>query len=508
MPAEPFAITTARNRLIDQLMALTRVSPTDPWIVGESVLYLVEAGYDSSAMLAVRSCKSTPWWCAALRGFVLHDLERYAEADSAFDTALARMPEAERCAWNDLSLLLPDDERDEYARMPCAQRATYETRFWELADPSYIVPGNDRRTEHFARLVTITLARNAENAYGLPWADDLRELILRYGVPVGFTTTWQDNLSDWRPVIGHDREPSFQFSAVHPTQDDASWDLRAAQARERYAPRYVHSLADFHAQFAMFKRGDSALVVATYADTGSATSRTLLGVTDDTGAMVESDAGGTVRVRQSKTAWKSVVVGVERYDTAGKRLERVREWLAPPHAIPGAPALSTVLLYAPVDTNGVASLTDAERAALASPDLGSSRKVGLYWEMYGVHEALRRPPTTVPDTTDTTPSETTTSPDTPHDGDEAASDSAMTVSITIVRTDRGLWHWLAQRLRLEASPSPITMGWHDLPGTPDGVGKSVVLDLTQLPAGHYRIEVAAGTDVAHRTMTTRDIQLR
>lgn len=545
MPAEPFGITHARDRLIDQLMALTRVAPTDPWIVGESVLYLVEAGYDSSAVVAVRSCKSTPWWCAALRGFVLHDLERYAEADAAFDTALARMPEAERCAWNDLSLLLPDDARDEYARMPCAQRVTYEKRFWELADPSYIVPGNDRRTEHFARLVTVTLSRNADNAYGLPWGDDLRELVLRYGVPIGFTTTWRDDLTDWRPVIGHDREPSFQFSAVHPTHDDAYWDLRAAQARERYAPRYVHTLTDFRAQFAMFKRGDSALVIATYADTGSATSRTLLGVTDDAGGTVESDAGGNVRVRQSKTAWKSVVVGVERYDTAGKRLERAREWLAPPHAITGAPALSTVLLYAPVDTNGVASLADAERAALASSDLGSSRKVGLYWEMYGVHEAFRRSATptsatlhgavqdSVPDITHHIIRDTTrdTTISAPHDSSSEiapdttagvhhdtlsqhptlnapAPDSAMTVSITIVRTDRGVWHWLAQRLRLETSTSPITMGWHDLPGTPDGVGKSVVLDLAQLPAGHYRIEVAAGTDAEHRTMTTRDIQLR
>jgi len=558
---EPFEITEARDRLIDRLVALTRIAPTDPWIVGESVQYLVEAGYDSSAIIEARRCKSAPWWCAALRGYVLHDLQRYADADAAFDTALAGMPETQRCAWTDLSLLIADDDRDEYARLSCEQRAPYAKRFWELADPSYAIPGNDRRTEHYARLIAITLARDAENVYGLSWGNDLQELMLRYGVPIGFTTTWPEALSTWRPVIGHDREPSYQFGALHATHDDAHWSLRAERARERYAPRYLRGLDDFPAQFAMFKRGDSALVIATYADTGSPTSRTLLGITDDLGLTVASDTGSIVRVRRSKTGWKSVVVGVERYDTATKRLERAREWLTPPQAIPGAPALSTILLYTPSDTTGVASLDAAARSALASGDLGTRRQLGLYWEMYGVQRALattsdashRKSRTnaladtlardsTQPTKRDTTRRDTTqrdatrrdttrrdtarhdvTQPDTtgdrattPHDTlastlsplNAPLADTAMTVAITITRTDGGAWRWLAQRLRLTGRASPLTMGWHDLPGTPDGMAKAVVLDLSQLPAGRYHLEISAGTDPQHRTVTARDIRLR
>jgi hypothetical protein len=509
---EPTGITRARDRLIDQLVALMRVAPDDPWIVGESVHYLVEAGYDSSAILVARDCRSTPWWCSALRGFVLHDLERYADAEAAFDSALAAMPASARCTWNDLSLLLSDDERETYARTPCAQRTAYERRFWELADPSYAIPGNDRRTEHFTRLVQTTLARDAENPYGLPWGDDLRELTIRYGAPTGFTTTWSDPLHSWRPIVGHDREPSYRFSAIGTGGDDVRWDVRAERSRERYAPRYVSRIDDFPAQFGLFRRGDSALVVAMYADTGTATSRTLLGVTDESG--FNTSDTGAVHVRQSTTTWKSVVVGVERYDTVTKRLERAREWLAPPTAAPGAPVLSTVLLYAPTDTNGVASLGEATQCALSSTDLGSSRRVGLYWEMYSTQRAevgvggdtvardsAGSDPTHIED-------ENTDSPSADSTADSTSSDPDVTVAITITRTDGGVWRWLAQRLRLESKMSPLTMGWRDVPGTPGGVAKSVVLDLSQLPAGQYRIELSAGPDAIHRTVAVRNIRLR
>jgi hypothetical protein len=531
---EPAGITRARNRLIDQLVTLTHVAPHDPWIVGESIHYLVEAGYDSSAILVARDCRSATWWCAALRGFVLHDLERYTDAEAAFDSALAAMPESQRCTWNDLSLLLPNDERDAYARMPCAHRTAYERRFWELADPSYAIPGNDRRTEHFARLVQTTLARDAENPYGLSWGDDLRELTIRYGAPTGFTTTWSDPLHSWRPIVGHDREPSYRFSAIGMVSDDARWDLRAERSPERYAPQYVSRIDDFPAQFGLFRRGDSALVVAMYADTGTMTSRTLLGVTDELGFNV-SDTGA-VRVRQSMTTWKSVVVGVERYDTVTKRLERAREWLAPPVAAPGAPVLSTILLYAPTDTNGVGSLGEAAQCALSSTDLGSSRRVGLYWEMYAAHRAGASADASDGDdtaardsahgdslrlehgSTDSTGADSTGSSPVDSTADSVAADSTttdsispdpdITVAITITRTDGGVWRWLAQHLRLQPKTSPLTMGWHDVPGTPGGVAKSVVLDLSQLPAGQYRIELSAGPDAVHRTVAIRNIRLR
>jgi hypothetical protein len=36
----------------------------------------------------------------------------------------------------------------------------------------------------------------------------------------------------------------------------------------------------------------------------------------------------------------------------------------------------------------------------------------------------------------------------------------------------------------------------------------VVLNLSQLPPGKYRITLAAGPDAQHRTLTSREIKLR
>lgn len=540
-PLEPRSITAARQKLIATLDRLSALTRADDWIAAQRVRYLVEAGEDSTAVVAARECWSAKWWCSALLGYALHSGERYRDAEAAFDSAVAWMPEATRCRWTDISLLMDDDQREQYSKLPCDKRAAFEQRFWDLAQPSYAVQGNDRKTEHYSRELLADLYESSSNTYGLAWGDDLRELLIRYGDPTWYTTSPPRMGAiggDFPSTSGHDRTPSYHFAPVA-EGDSVHWDVRANQAPERYSPPYLDTLVDLDAQFAMMKRGDSALVIAVYGET-SDSGKVVLGVSGRSPKMTEAvDTAATqVHVRRAKAAWKGIVAGVERYDPRTRRDARARVWLAPPTLAPDAPALSTLLLFAP-DTSNVESLDDALAHALTRDELRGSRKLGLYWEMYGSVAAATPADSPAADTVlhqtplhdsatgvqpkqdsvlrDSTPAQDSANAK-PADParvavasaqvESGASHSPSDVSISVTRIDGGLLKWLGQTLHITPRDSPIAVQWHDARIGEGTSTRSVVLDLAQLPAGTYRVAVAVGPDAAHRSTTSREIRLR
>src|SRR5438552_14384112 len=83
--------------------------------------------------------------CDALGGLVQHARGEFAAAESLFSTALADMPEDERCRWSDLAPLLDDKLSDSYRKLDCASRAEFEPRWWWLAKKIYSLAWIDRR---------------------------------------------------------------------------------------------------------------------------------------------------------------------------------------------------------------------------------------------------------------------------------------------------------------------------------------------------------------------------
>ena len=120
LPTESPRVVSARVEFLAQLDSLSELLPGDDWIAGQHVRYLIEAGDLTAADQRARRCAATRWWCDALVGMVHHAAWRYADADSAFALALARMPEAERCAWTDLTALFADSLARDYERASCA----------------------------------------------------------------------------------------------------------------------------------------------------------------------------------------------------------------------------------------------------------------------------------------------------------------------------------------------------------------------------------------------------
>lgn len=491
--SEPRETTRARRSLVATLTRLSALSPGDDWIAGQRIRYMVESGDDSGAVSAARECAPPRWYCRALEGYALHESERYAEATAAFDSALAEMPVAERCRWNDISALLDDADRDNYERIPCGQRDSVEKRFWKLARPSFVVSGNDRRTEHFSRVLLADLSENAANAYDLRWGPDMRELLIRYGAPSWYTTALPTPLDETPPPVGHDRAPSFHFAADM-DGDSIHWDAYAPIARERYAPPYMDSVAQLDVQFAMLKRGDSALVVAVYSDpaSDSARSEALLGVSGDLADSVPPDSAEG-RIRRARAAWKGMMVAMETFDPTLRRDARARAWLEPPPHARGAPDVSTLLLFAPDSATPAETLDNALDHALTDDDLRGTRRLGLYWEVYGAaprSEANTGPPADSTVTRGSTP------------------DDSSSVLVTVVRTDGGIMRWFGKAIHLTPGDSPLTVRWHDARPATGIETHSVVLDLSTLAKGTYRVSVAVGSDPAHRTEVSREIKLR
>src|SRR5438552_461639 len=81
----------------------------------------------------------------ALVGYTAHAAEDYLAAEAAYDRALLAMSPEQRCRWTDVTLLLPAAPAA-YRALDCVARDSVERRFWWLADPLYLTPGNERRS--------------------------------------------------------------------------------------------------------------------------------------------------------------------------------------------------------------------------------------------------------------------------------------------------------------------------------------------------------------------------
>ena len=72
--------------------------------------------------------------------------------------------------------------------------------------------GNDRVTEHYARLVVAINREEAQNPYTMAWGEDLEETLIRYGRTVGWSRVQSmpsgiggvgGGIQDTRSTVGH-----------------------------------------------------------------------------------------------------------------------------------------------------------------------------------------------------------------------------------------------------------------------------------------------------------------
>ena len=153
VPAEFREVGQARVELIRSLAdAFEQIR--DPWIFGQHVHYLVEnRNMDEAERVAAECGISDTWWCDALMGYTLHVWTRYVDAEAAFRDALAAMPDSIHRLWTTPRYVFTPEAREAFEAAPEAEQMARWELLWRLSDPLFLFEGNDRLTDHYARLV-------------------------------------------------------------------------------------------------------------------------------------------------------------------------------------------------------------------------------------------------------------------------------------------------------------------------------------------------------------------
>jgi hypothetical protein len=525
---QPFRepVNIARRSLLGLIEAATGKEPHDPFFVGQQIRFLLDLELPDSALRVAKRCRSNAWWCAALTGYVLTEMHQTVRAESAFVAALDALSPLERCRWTNFGFLLDSLGRGEYAKLNCDLRASVNTRLWWLADPLFIVPGNERRIEQFARSVQTTLRRMLDRDERYEWrliagGDAMEELVTRFGWPS--YTWWGGEQNDRNhssflkgfsspmfPGPLHEPYTTFEYTLgrqhlvplwralLDPlTAKSADWQINAPDSgftaaqnellwwpNEHFEGAYpLLQLVD--GQVAMLRR-DSSIILATAHDLMRSRLPRALGTEIDATLLVTDrpDSYRVVSVFNERADHRLVMyghveprpilVGIEIPPRRPTRNygARARFSITPPATLaamsPGQLDISEpVILVAPAgDDPSPVELDPALRAMAASVRTPPTRRIAVYWETYGFS------PT---DTVD--------------------------VAVWIERyTSQGFLRKFGNAMRVTTDlNTPVAITWREpqpgsrmqvVRGRVPVISRSVVLDTSTLPRGSYWLDVA------------------
>ncbi len=172
----------AYDRAIGHLEAALRADPRRRPVYDHLMrIYTLNEDWDEAAAMLDRMLvffpKDPGTWLYL--GAANHRLGRADAAAVAFDEARERMTEEERAAFEDLALLLTDDDLRAYRADPDG----FARAFWTARNPRYLTPYNERRLEHYARLVHADLLYAAPEIGKRGWQTQRGRVVVRYGPP-------------------------------------------------------------------------------------------------------------------------------------------------------------------------------------------------------------------------------------------------------------------------------------------------------------------------------------
>lgn len=491
-PPEAFEVIAARARLLGTLDSIAALLPGDRWIAGQRVRYFIEAGRPFTADSVALGCAAhatvpaTTSWCFALVGYTAQQLGAYGRADAAFTSALDAMPASQRCEWEDVGLLLGRSAAAPYRQVECGARDSLAAGFWRLIQPLYLRSVNDLRTEVLARITRMYIERGSDTPMGESWSSDDAQAIIRYGVPLWYTRGPMRRDGSRPPIAGFRREPSFNFfpdAHVFAAPDQLSpddWNLANVVDAPSYSPLWALSFQPItHQQVALFRRGDSAFIVAAFDAVDGVRSEVrqvgVFAAVIDRGGVrapigTASDLAGVGMVRTLVAPWRPMIVSLEILNASHGEAQRVR--FAPKLPPTGARvSLSDLLLYTPHDS-APSSLAEAIPRALHSMRTPVNRKLGVFWETYGLR----------------------------------GQDETVDYTLLVTRVDRGAFHRGLVRLHVANADRPLTMEWREAPSIANGIAsRGMTVDLSSLDPGRYslRLMLTSGTEppiVSERTI--------
>ena len=494
-PPEKEAVIRARERLLAELETAARTIPGDGWVAGQRVRYLVEAGDFAAAAAVASACRGEEWWCDALRGFSAHHAGEAARAHHAFDDMLLAMPENTLREWTDLTTVLEPGTARRYRRLSGVERAEFEKRFWALATPLHGTGGNELRSEHLSRNLLATLQRRSKTTEDLPWGDDLREILLRFGTPSGWERIRNPYIMHTHEVSLVSRYPDADLDLLPPVElladpfdpTAGEWDVEGRRARASYPlPRSGERLrwfTPFDHQIALFQDADSALLVAAYSlpvDSLAEPERVSAALTvmtspDAPPVTAEVSAAGAEAALTLRLPHEPVLATLEALAAGERRAGRARTGVAPRPPVPGLLAASDLLLLHLEGDVPTESREEAVRLARGSTRLAPGERVGVYWEMYS--PAVEWP-------------------------------EALEVSLRMVEANTGWLRRLAQRVGVVQEVQPIRVVWDDATRGTGAIARSISLQIPEdTRAGGYLLELTLTAPGREPIIVTRTIEV-
>lgn len=539
--ARRITVREARARLIALLDTGAFALPSDGWIAGQRVRFLLDQVELDRALQAALACRDERWWCRALEAFVLHRQGNIVAAESTFAVARSAMSRDALCSWDDVSVLLDSAARAEYRRLTCDARTQIETTLWWLADPLWIEPGNERRVEQDSRRVSLILRSALPKSERFNWrerdgGDAVAQMVLRYGWPAyifwggptqdsgqagiirryggmfgtsdGAEASPPYTTAEYEPVRHAHTFPSWR-AVVQPFEarvDD--WSLHAppdARAFEWWAAEHfgrLRPLAQLADQQSVALRRDTAVLLAiatalvglgdSMTDRSDTMMATLLESTGPNRAeiiMQRRARSGDRIVMKAGIPSRPVLIGVEARSVMplGRDL-RTRFALVPPLTLsemgPNEVAVSDpVLLTVPLEGQLPNETADALERMHPTTRLRRIARVGVFWETYGF-----------------------------------APDDSVDVSLRVERVDRpGGLARVVIALGVKQDPrGGADLRWRErvgsgvnqtLSGRVSVVPRSLVLDMSAIAAGRYMMEIAVSRPGAAPTRSRREFSI-
>jgi hypothetical protein len=530
-------VQRARRGLLERLQAAAETRTSHPWLVGQVVRFAVDQKDTDLALRWARGCSASRSWCLLLEGYALHSARRIAPADSAFQRGLGAMKPSERCEWSSIAQLLDIRAKAAYERLDCASRDSLNAVFWWLADPLYIEPGNERRAEHFARLVRIRLHAALTVDERWDWrekygADALAAMLVRYGWPSHLY--WAGSLEDnghfqeflfyrdssitvapeyglpryhstppWRAVLDPSTLTRFDLERFAPRLGYGAVDWENDFWPREHANRLSGPVLDLPEQLVIFRRDNDALLAVgldvpqKFFKPGVRTpyDAAIIAARDANDRWVPSresivlDGTGTT-ILTSPLATRAQVISAELApaDGADGLAVRARRAVLPPAPLSvlptGETAISDPLFFRPLDGGDV---PDDARTAIGRMFGGltfSEKRLGVFWETYGI-----------------------------------APTDTVEIRVRIIGNDRpGFFRRLGTSARiLQSTEGGMAITWRELrvsrpeavswAGDVPIVARSIVVDVSRLRPGRYTLEVGVAKRATATAMTRREITI-
>jgi hypothetical protein len=512
--AENPSIQEARELLLDTLQVLGSKIPGDSWILGQRVRYLGHLGRWTEAAAVAEGCIGwVAWWCPAMKGYIHHRSGRTVVASLSFREALDRMPLGLAREWNDPAPLLGFSSGQWVKDPPGLSEEEARDRFWRLADPLVLTPGNERQTEHYSRLVAAVLLSDAATTLDVPWGKGPEDLLIRYGFAAGWeradplagngggSTSIKHFHPESRALL-----PTFEALEDPAGLPEGAW-LSVEAGRSTSAPVLSPLLVDAVGQTAVMRRDDGLLVVAAYevprdtvlrlrrgdgsgpfvgAERRLSWDPDIEGFSPDTltGLFLMADTGnwaplsvmgdGGAGILQLRAPFGRYLLSLEQWDPAGRWGARMRHGVMAEEIPPDVPALSEILI---LETGRALpeELSEAIPRMKSSTVFGKGETFTLAWEVYGLGGAKE----------------------------------ALTFQVSLLGEGDSLVRRALKRIGLFRRAPDLSLSWTEGgPGTSGPLFRALDLDVPSLDPGRYvvRLEMTIpnrGSVVANRRIVIR-----